>query len=210
MKSSELKSYIKEQITDILSEEPNCGCGQTPCITYGSVNEELEVSKKYLTKIADKVGESVFAQMILNLRDENVQDEIVSAFEDQYPVVRDFNKPMEEASEEDVENQKAYNAELEKTADLMDKVKTEVDDDAVDKEATKDAKSSKSMGKSRRLDAKIKELKRIEADMKTELNAYKTAEGDDLKNAAKKQLKRLTGLKKETEAIIKKLEGEMV
>ena len=210
MKSSELKSYIKEQITDILSEEPNCGCGQTPCITYGSVNEELEVSKKYLTKIADKVGESVFAQMILNLRDENVQDEIVSAFEDQYPVVRDFNKPMEEASEKDVENQKAYNAELEKTADLMDKVKTEVDDDAVDKEATKDAKSSKSMGKSRRLDAKIKELKRIEADMKTELNAYKTAEGDDLKNAAKKQLKRLTGLKKETEAIIKKLEGEMV
>ena len=210
MKSSELKSYIKEQITDILSEEPNCGCGQTPCITYGSVNEELEVSKKYLTKITDKVGESVFAQMILNLRDENVQDEIVSAFEDQYPVVRDFNKPMEEASEKDVENQKAYNAELEKTADLMDKVKTEVDDDAVDKEATKDAKSSKSMGKSRRLDAKIKELKRIEADMKTELNAYKTAEGDDLKNAAKKQLKRLTGLKKETEAIIKKLEGEMV
>ena len=210
MKSSELKSYIKEQITDILSEEPNCGCGQTPCITYGSVNEELEVSKKYLTKIADKVGESVFAQMILNLRDENVQDEIVSAFEDQYPVVRDFNKPMEEASEKDVENQKAYNAELEKTADLMDKVKTEVDDDAVDKEATKDAKSSKSMGKSRRLDAKIKELKRIEADMKTELKAYKTAEGDDLKNAAKKQLKRLTGLKKETEAIIKKLEGEMV
>ena len=210
MKSSELKSYIKEQITDILSEEPNCGCGQTPCITYGGVNEELEVSKKYLTKIADKVGESVFAQMILNLRDENVQDEIVSAFEDQYPVVRDFNKPMEEASEEDVENQKAYNTELEKTADLMDKVKTEVDDDAVDKEATKDAKSSKSMGKSRRLDAKIKELKRIEADMKTELKAYKTAEGDDLKNAAKKQLKRLTGLKKETEAIIKKLEGEMV
>ena len=210
MKSSELKSYIKEQITDILSEEPNCGCGQTPCITYGSVNEELEVSKKYLTKIADKVGESVFAQMILNLRDENVQDEIVSAFEDQYPVVRDFNKPMEEASEKDVENQKAYNAELEKTADLMDKVKNEVDDDTADKEATKDAKSSKSMGKSKRLDAKIKELKRIEADMKTELNAYKTAEGDDLKNAAKKQLKRLTGLKKETEAIIKKLEGEMV
>ena len=98
-----------------------------------------------------------------------------------------------------------------KSADKDDVIKiSEIDDEEGDKEATKGAKSFKSMGKSRRLDAKIKELKRIEADMKTELNAYKSAEGDDLKNAAKKQLKRLTGLKKETEAIIKKLEGEIV
>ena len=98
-----------------------------------------------------------------------------------------------------------------KSADKDDVIKiSEIDDEEGDKEATKGAKSFKSMGKSKRLDAKIKELKRIEADMKTELNAYKSAEGDDLKNAAKKQLKRLTGLKKETEAIIKKLEGEIV
>ena len=98
-----------------------------------------------------------------------------------------------------------------KAADKDDVIKiSEMDDEEGDKEAAKGAKSFKSMGKSRRLDAKIKELKRIEADMKTELNAYKSAEGDDLKNAAKKQLKRLTGLKKETEAIIKKLEGEIV
>jgi len=35
--------------------------------------------------------------MILNLRDENVQDEIVDAFEDQYPVVRDFKNKLNEA-----------------------------------------------------------------------------------------------------------------
>jgi predicted transcriptional regulator len=61
------------------------------------INEELGVSKRYLTRIADEVGESIFAQMILNLRDENVQDEIVDAFEDQYPVVRDFKNKLNEA-----------------------------------------------------------------------------------------------------------------
>lgn len=98
-----------------------------------------------------------------------------------------------------------------KAADKDDIIKiSEIDDEEGDKEAAKGAKSFKSMGKSRRLDAKIKELQRIEADMKTELKAFKTAEGDSLKNAAKKQLKRLTDLKKETKAIIKKLEGEIV
>ena len=74
------------------------------CARFGSayepvkeINEELGVSKRYLTRIADEVGESVFAQMILNLRDENVQDEIVDAFEDQYPVVRDFKNKLNEA-----------------------------------------------------------------------------------------------------------------
>jgi len=98
-----------------------------------------------------------------------------------------------------------------KSADKDDVIKiSEIDDEEGDKEATKDAKSFKSMGKSRRLDAKIKELNRIKADMKTELKAFKTAEGDALKDAAKRQLKRLTGLKKETEAIIKNLESEIV
>ena len=46
--------------------------------------------------------------------------------------------------------------------------------------------------------------------MKHELNVYKTAEGDALKDAAKKQLKRLTALKKEAEAEIKTLEGEII
>ena len=85
---------------------------------------------------------------------------------------------------------------------------SEADDDDADKEATKGAK--KTTGKAKRLDAKIKALKKIEADMKTELKAFKTAEGDKLKKAAKKQLKRLTDLKKETEGEIKRLEGEMV
>ena len=57
---------------------------------------------------------------------------------------------------------------------------------------------------------KIKAKKAIEADMKHELNVFKTAEGDALKDAAKKQLKRLTALKKEAEAEIKTLEGDII
>ena len=76
--------------------KPNMGGGVT-IFKESQLSEELGVSKRYLTRIADEVGESIFAQMILNLRDENVQDEIVDAFEDQYPVVRDFKNKLNEA-----------------------------------------------------------------------------------------------------------------
>ena len=96
-----------------------------------------------------------------------------------------------------------------KSADKDDVIKiSEIDDDEGDKEATKGAR--KNASKTKRLDAKIKALQQIEADMKTELKVIKTAEGDALKTAAKKQLKRLTALKKETEAEIKTLEGEII
>ena len=96
-----------------------------------------------------------------------------------------------------------------KSADKDDVIKiSEIDDDEGDKEATKGAR--KNASKTKRLDAKIKALQQIEADMKTELKAFKTAEGDALKTASKKQLKRLTDLKKETKAEIKKLESEII
>ncbi len=86
---------IKRAKANGYSAKPNMAGGVT--IRKKGLNEELGVSKRYLTRIADEVGESVFAQMILNLRDENVQDEIVDAFEDQYPVVRDFKNKLNEA-----------------------------------------------------------------------------------------------------------------
>ena len=55
------------------------------------INEELGVSKRILTRAAQEFGEGVFTDMILNLRDENVQDEIVDAFDDQYPGFRNVN-----------------------------------------------------------------------------------------------------------------------
>ena len=86
---------IKRAKANGYSAKPNMAGGVT--IRKKGLNEELGVSKRYLTRIADEVGESIFAQMVLNLRDENVQDEIVDAFEDQYPVVRDFKNKLNEA-----------------------------------------------------------------------------------------------------------------
>ena len=90
------KRIIKRAKANGYLAKPNMGGGVT-IFKESQLSEELGVSKRYLTRIADEVGESVFAQMILNLRDENVQDEIVDAFEDQYPVVRDFKNKLNEA-----------------------------------------------------------------------------------------------------------------
>ena len=95
-----------------------------------------------------------------------------------------------------------------KSADKDDVIKiSEIDDDEGDKEATKGAK--KNASKTKRLDTKIKAKKEIEADMKSCLKKYKDAEGED-KVAQKDKLKTLTALKKETEAEIKTLEGEII
>ena len=63
----------------ILKEEKNCGCGQTPCITYG-VNEEKGVSREILLKLVNNIGPDRFAEIITDLKDENLQDQIVAAF----------------------------------------------------------------------------------------------------------------------------------
>ena len=116
---------------------------------------------------------------------------------------------LEEATfQADKSDQSSIDA-AKKAADKDDIIKiSEIDDEEGDKEATKGAR--KNASKTKRLDAKIKALQQIEADMKTELKAFKSAEGDDEKNAAKKQLKRLTDLKKEAKAEIKKLESEII
>tara|TARA_R110000868_G_scaffold18085_2_gene78410 strand:+ start:414 stop:815 length:402 start_codon:yes stop_codon:yes gene_type:complete len=96
-----------------------------------------------------------------------------------------------------------------KSADKDDVIKiSEIDDDEGDKEATKGAR--KNASKTKRLDAKIKAKRDIEAQMKSALNAFKKADTDESKETAKIALKKLTALKKEAEAEIKTLEGEII
>ena len=76
------------------------GYGGKPVVVYSiakSLNERLGVSKDKLNNIVKFVGAINFTQMIISLRDENVQDEIVSAFEDQYPAVMDKRDDLQEA-----------------------------------------------------------------------------------------------------------------
>ncbi len=96
-----------------------------------------------------------------------------------------------------------------KSADKDDVIKiSEIDDDEGDKEATKGAR--KNASKTKRLDAKIKAKRDIEAQMKSALNAFKKADTDESKETAKIALKKLTALKKEAEAEIKTLESEII
>ena len=62
--------------------EQNCGCGQTPCKTYG-VNEELNVARKQLQKMVQDHGKDHVMDMILNIQDENVLDELVDELQRQ-------------------------------------------------------------------------------------------------------------------------------
>ena len=64
----------------ILKEEKNCGCGQTPCITYGVNEASGGVSRSILIKLVHDLGAQRFADIITDLRDENLQDQIVDAF----------------------------------------------------------------------------------------------------------------------------------
>ena len=102
MKKSELKKEIRERILekkcktadiDEMSTSGGAGAYNTPYAfklkKKDSVNERLGVSKDKLNNIVKFVGAVNFAQMVISLRDENVQDEIVSAFEEQYPAVMD-------------------------------------------------------------------------------------------------------------------------
>ncbi len=92
---------------------------------------------------------------------------------------------LSEVSSEDIENQKAYNDELEKTNDLMSKMKMEEDEDAPDGDKEVQAKASKQ-------DKIIKDFKRLEAQMKTHLELFKTSESPKNKETAKNMLKKLT------------------
>ena len=96
-----------------------------------------------------------------------------------------------------------------KSADKDDVIKiSEIDDNEGDKEAAKGAR--KNASKTKRLDAKIKAKRDIEAQMKSALNAFKKADTDESKETAKIALKKLTALKKEAEAEIKTLEGDII
>jgi len=93
---------------------------------------------------------------------------------------------LQETSKEDVQNQADLNKELEKTNDLMSKMDMkEEEEDAPAGDKTVQAKASKQ-------DKIIKDFKRIEAQMNTHLEMFKSAEGEKAKNTAKNMLKNLT------------------
>ena len=66
------------KLSTILLEEQNCGCGQTPCKTYG-INERLNVSRDELNRMVSVLGADGLVDAILHIEDENVLDDLVAA-----------------------------------------------------------------------------------------------------------------------------------
>ncbi len=93
-----LRKSIYPKLTDDEMDKFVVGiCEFMDCIPPAyRLNERLGVSKDKLNNIVKFVGAVNFSQMIISLRDENVQDEIISAFEDQYPAVMDKRDDLQE------------------------------------------------------------------------------------------------------------------
>ena len=100
---------------------------------------------------------------------------------------------LSEVSQEDVEAQKAYNDELEKTVELSKELKEDIDDDAEPKSSDISSTDSVSVI-SRKLQDTTKEMKSV-------VNKWKKAEGEE-KERLLARLKELTKIKKELEGLL--------
>lgn len=153
----------KSELTAFIKEEILGTLNESPS------TEEIRMAKQAISRF---------------MRYRNVgQDEAIRDLENALDVL----KQLSEASSEDVENQKAYNDELKKTNDLMSKMKMEEDEDADAPAGDQDTQK-----KASKQDKIIKDFKRIEAQMKTHLELFKTSESPKNKETAKKMLKKLT------------------
>jgi len=122
-------------------------------------------------------------------------------------ILSTLSSPVDEASAEEVENQKDLNKELEKTAQLKSQIAEDEDEDD-DKKAVAAAKASK--GKFKKLDVATKALKDITTEMKSLARKYSAADNESEKEKIKDTLKSKTSKKKELESLVNKLEKDVV
>lgn len=122
-------------------------------------------------------------------------------------ILSTLSSPVDEASAEEVKNQKDLNKELEKTAQLKSQISEDEDEDD-DKKAVASAKASK--GKFKKLDVATKALKDITTEMKSLARKYSAADDESEKEKIKDTLKSKTSKKKELESLVNKLEKDVV
>lgn len=173
MKKSELAAFIKEEIKSTLNTEGVWSKGDDTAIRDFILDVE-QLKDDYFNIVG---SDDVFNGLDAAIRAAN---ELIA---------------MNEVTDKEVENQKAYNDELEKTADLMSKMDMNEDED---KEPSKaDLKATKGLAKAK------EELAQLTKQMKSLARDYKEAEGAE-KEKIVADLKKKTKLKRELEAIIDK------
>ena len=109
------KKYLEEVVKEDNKKDP--------------VDAVDDISSSYMTKINSQVNSpKAFANAVLDFINK-VQDKEQMDFTKNQKIKQamSYLQQLEEASEEDVENQKKMNQELEKTKELRDKLQTEAD-----------------------------------------------------------------------------------
>ena len=133
---------------------------------------------------------------------EFIKEEILTSLSEDDETVKDIQDKKAARAE--------LNKELEKTAELSKDLGLEEDiddDDDVDTKAIKAAKGAR--GKHKKLDLAVKALKNITTEMKSLARDYSKADGVE-KEKIKDKLKLKTPKKKELEALVAKLEKNVV
>ena len=166
MKKSELKAFIKEEIKSTLTTEGVWSKGDDTAIRDFILDVE---------KLKDDYYNIVGSDNVFN-----GLDAAISAANDLIA--------MNEVTDKEVANQKAYNDELEKTVKLSKEAGLTEEDD---KEPSKsDIKKTKGLAKMK------EELALLTREMKSLARKYSKAEGQEKENLLK-DLKKKTELKKE-------------
>ena len=121
----------KEVTEDTIDEARNCGCGQTPCITYGNKNESNEeVAEdrevmvrardiRFAGSALDKLPTDLNVKVMANPGDDDeaIYDMVADELEDRYGVkVSGFHMQMKEAEDSHV-----HDGDMDKAADYKRK-----------------------------------------------------------------------------------------
>ena len=173
MKKSELAAFIKEEIKSTLNTEGVWSKGDDTAIR-DFILDVKQLKNDYYNIVG---SDDVFDGLDAAIRAAN---DLIA---------------MNEVTDKEVENQRAYNDELEKTVKLSKEAGLTEDED---KEPSKaDLKATKGLAKAK------EELAQLTKQMKSLARKYKEAEGEE-KEKLVADLKKKTKLKKELESIIDK------
>lgn len=176
MKKSELKDYIKEQITNILTEA-------TPedVQNQADLNKELEKTADLKKSMGMNEDEEEYEG---SLKESMPSQEEVTNFLEKFGQELHYlyDKPVSSWDEYDLANWKAKKNKLQEE---------DIELEIPGEESNAPVGDKKMQAKASRQDAKIQAYKDITAKMKDALEKFKAAEGD-AKEAAKEELKALT------------------
>jgi len=179
MKPSDLKEFIREEIIEILSEEETADDIKAKAAAQAELNKELEKTQE-LTKesLNPEVTKTVdrFVKSMAKRYDYSEQDAVfaIQAALKQ----REFDKPADIPG-------------FEGTMDALDSLSIREEEEPTDAELRKSSSLAKTASK----------LADTAKEMKTVVNQYKKAEGEE-KESLLQRLKQLTKIKKELEGLL--------